>query len=75
MGVNYYTLTDLRNYLNDRFKYKKTGKSFSIADTQLYIKRGYIPKYLGNVKIKKDTKIGSGTKLYTLVETAKKEEK
>ena len=59
-----FTLTTLTKYLNDNFK-KKTGKDFIISDVQGYIRRGRLPKYLGDIRIglvKFD-----GAKIYKLI--------
>ena len=47
------TLVGIRNWLNEEFKIKKSGQIFKIEDVQGYIRRGYIPRYLGNYKIEK----------------------
>lgn len=51
-----YTLTTLADYLNNTYGSKRTGKKFTQGDVQSYIRRGYLPKYLGTINIvqKKD---------------------
>jgi len=44
------TLTALVKFLNET-KEKKTGTKFSASDIQAYIRRGHLPKYLGNNEI------------------------
>lgn len=45
-----FNLTTLTEFLNKNFK-KKTGGEFRVSDVQAYIRRGYLPRYLGNVNI------------------------
>lgn len=66
MAKELYSLTTLTAYLNERFQVKKSGEPFTTGDVQQYISRGYIPKYLGNIRIKKDP--GYPTNIYSLVE-------
>lgn len=53
MDDKIFNLTTLTEFLNETYKSKKTGKPFTTTDTQQYIRRGYIPKYLGNINIVK----------------------
>lgn len=46
-----YNLTTLTKYLNETYKKKKSGVEFRVADVQNYVRRGYLPRYLGNVTI------------------------
>jgi hypothetical protein len=57
-------LTLLTQWLNSN-KEKKTGKEFTISDTQSYIKRGKLPLYLGCNRIVLDKSI-KGVKLYNI---------
>ncbi len=57
--VRYETLTTLTKWLNAHFGEKKTGENFTIADTQQYINRGYLPAYLGGHKIEKEHTVTS----------------
>ncbi len=65
LEVENLTLTTLTLWLNENKK-KKTEIPFSVQDTQLYIKRGKLPKYLGGNKIVRVKKIDS-VKLYNIV--------
>lgn len=71
-----YTLTGLRDFLNKGFKGRKVnGKDFTVSDVQAYIKRGYLPRYLGSIDIvpfKLETV--QGVKLYRLIVRKKKED-
>lgn len=59
------SLTGILKWLEETYKVKKTGEPFSLQDAQGYLRRGYIPKYLGSVLIEKmDNKYN---KLYKLV--------
>ena len=46
-----YNLTTLTEYLNETFKNKKSGEPFKRNDVQAYIRRGYLPRYLGAQRI------------------------
>ncbi len=46
-----YNLTSLTEYLNNTYTNKKSGKKFKREDVQGYIRRGYLPKYLGDISI------------------------
>lgn len=72
MSKELYTLTTLKNYLNDRFKVKKSGEPFRISDVQQYVKRGRVPYYLGNIEITKEPSFPMN--LYTLIEKTEKNE-
>ena len=56
------TLTGMVNWLNENFE-KQTNTNFTISDIQSYIRRGYLPRYLGKYSIKRDMKIPE-VKLY-----------
>ena len=43
-----FTLTQLTEYLNKKYKEKKSGKPFTTTDVQMYEVRGGLPKYLGD---------------------------
>lgn len=77
MKKELFTLTSLTKYLNERYEKKKTGKPFTVADVQRYVERGYLPHYLGDVKIEQRSPKMSGTsftvpklttKFYILIE-------
>ena len=59
-----YNLTSLTEYLNNTYTKKKSGKEFKREDVQAYIRRGYLPKYLGNINI--ITLNGFPVKMYKL---------
>lgn len=59
------SLTGLVKWMNDNFK-KQTGKSFNVSDVQQYVRRGFIPEYLGGNTIELDTEI-QDVKLYNIV--------
>jgi hypothetical protein len=59
-----YNLTTLTEFLNINYKSKKTGKPFTTTDVQFYIKRGYLPDYLGGDIIKL---VSEKLKLYKLI--------
>lgn len=65
MNDKVYNLTTLTEYLNQEYKKKKTGEPFKRNDVQFYIKRGYLPLYLGNIKIVHLTELPG--KIYKLV--------
>ena len=52
MARTHFTLTGLKDYLNEKFTDKKSGKGFTAADVQGYIQRGKLPDYLGGTEIK-----------------------
>lgn len=59
------SLTGILKWMEETYKVKKTGEPFSLQDAQGYLRRGYIPKYLGSVLIMRmDNKYN---KLYKLV--------
>jgi len=64
--VSQKTLTGIKVWLNETFKQKKTGKEFLLNDVQNYIKRGYLPKYLGNFNVVPDNSV-EGVKLYKIL--------
>jgi hypothetical protein len=59
------TLTGLTKWLNESNLKKQTGTEFNTRDVQNYIKRGYIPEYLGGHQIEKEISI-QDVKLYNL---------
>jgi len=65
-----YTAKGLKDYLIERFKTKKTLEPFTPQDTQNYIRRGYLPKYLGDIKIK-ESKGVRGIRTFKLIENDK----
>lgn len=44
-------LTAMVEFLNMEFKEKENGNPFNVQDCQHYIRRGYLPKYLGEYSI------------------------
>lgn len=60
------TLTGLVNWLNEGMYVKQTGGKFTVGDVQSYIKRGYIPEYLGKNRIEHDVKL-TDVKLYNVL--------
>lgn len=73
MSQELYSLTTLTAYLNERFKVKKSGKPFKFEDVQQYIKKGRIPRYLGDITIEKVTQFTSNN-AYKLIEKIEKDE-
>lgn len=61
------TLTQLTNWLNERFKKKKSGKPFTTNDVKAYTVRKHLPRYLGYNRIEKTKKI-KGVTLYNVKE-------
>lgn len=59
------TLTGITYWLNENFK-KQSGNDFTTGDVQSYIRRGYLPKYLGNYIIVRDKKLSS-VKIYNVI--------
>lgn len=45
-----FNLTTLTDFLNREYL-KKTGGPFKVSDVQAYIRRGYLPRYLGDIDI------------------------
>lgn len=39
------------NWLNEKFKEKKSGLKFTAQDVQGYVKRGKLPRYIGGNSI------------------------
>lgn len=72
--VNPYVLQDVSAkdimvYLTETSKEKKSGVEFNYQDVQGYIRRGYLPHYLGGNKIEFN-RVWQDIKLYNvLVET------
>lgn len=64
--VNNCNLTGLTHFLNENFK-KKNGKNFSARDVLSYIRRGYLPTYLGNYKIQTIVAKNCSVKLYKVI--------
>lgn len=58
-------LTGLVRFLNESFK-KQSGTDFSTTDVQSYVRRGHLPKYLGNIKIVPDKSV-TDVKLYKII--------
>lgn len=58
------TLTGMVNFLNENFK-KQSGTKFTTSDVQSYIRRGYLPKYLGDYSIHRDKKM-TNLKIYNI---------
>lgn len=65
-------LTGIVNYLNKNF-YKKDGKKFNPRDVLGYIKRGFLPSYLGSIRIEEVENENCSVKLYNLVKTNESE--
>lgn len=61
-------LTGITNFLNKNFCKKKEDKQFSPRDVLGYIKRGYLPTYLGNYAIKEIEEENCSVKLYNIEE-------
>lgn len=59
------SLTGLVKWMNENYK-KQTSKPFTVSDVQQYIRRGFIPDYLGGNIINLDTEIPD-VKLYNIV--------
>ena len=61
------TLTSLVAWLNESEDFNKLpGTKFTTGDLQNYIKRGYLPEYMGTYEIERDEKI-EDAKLYNIV--------
>ena len=58
-------LTRIVNFLKENQYKKKTGKEVGAEDVQNYIRRGELPKHMGNVKIEPCKEI-TCVKLYNL---------
>ena len=58
-------LTGIVNFLKENQYKKKTGKEIGAEDVQNYIRRGELPKHMGNVKIEPCKEI-TCVKLYNL---------
>jgi hypothetical protein len=60
------SLTGLMKWMNEESNLvKQTGTMFTIGDIQSYVKRGYLPEYLGNNLIERDMSI-TEVKLYNI---------
>jgi len=62
-----FTLTQLTNFLNEKFGKKKSGVPFTVSDVQGYIRRGYLPPYLGGNEIMPLDLRFAGVKVYRLL--------
>jgi hypothetical protein len=72
MNQELYTLTGLRDYLNKTYQ-KASGKPFSLSNVQGYVLRKRLPKYLGEIFIKrvKNNVIGGAPMYKVVVEGSK----
>lgn len=59
------SMKSLVTWMNENYV-KQTGKQFTVGDIQFYIKRGYIPEYLGKNTIERDSSIKEA-KLYNVI--------
>ena len=48
-----YTTTALVDFLNKKYKSKKTGMRFTLGDIQQYLRRGFLPKKYGHHPIER----------------------
>jgi len=64
-----FTLCTLRDYLNKKFKQKKSGKQFNILDIEQYVNKGHLPVYIGGFVIKEinNKNIEAKGKMYSLL--------
>jgi hypothetical protein len=62
------SLTRLVDWLNKTYLIKKSGEEFTISDAQGYVKRGFLPNYLGGHTIEVDSSIVQGVKSYSIIE-------
>jgi hypothetical protein len=55
-----FTTSALADYLNEKYKTKKTGQKFLIGDIQQYLRRGYLPRPYGHhpISIVENEQIG-----------------
>lgn len=60
------TLSRMCKFLNEKFKVKKSLKPFNTTDVQGYIRRGFLPSYIGGNQIVESSR-DSGTKLYNIL--------
>ena len=65
MEEKIYNLTTLTEHLNEVFGEKKSGEPFQRNDVQAYIRRGFLPKYLGHIGIGQEKTLPG--KMYKLV--------
>lgn len=74
MSKQKYTARGLRDYLNEKFKEKKTGRSFTDQDVESYTRRGHLPKYLGGNVLEevKDDDVIMGSKTFRLFKLSDK---
>lgn len=63
--VNLIALTE---WCNETFQTKKSGEEFSVSDVQGYVRRGYLPAYLGGQIIETCSTKVRGVKSYSVVE-------
>lgn len=59
-------LQGLVEWANDNFK-KDNGREFNRNDINAYVRRGYFPKYLGDIRIEKIETKYCTIKLYNVV--------
>lgn len=52
--------------MNETFLHKESGSKFTVQDLQNYVRRGYIPKYLGGNMIVPGDKMRD-VKLYSIL--------
>jgi hypothetical protein len=60
--------SELVKWLNEKFKWKKSGYPFTISDVQGYIKRGHLPSYIGGHQITVDKQKVRGVSSYSVKE-------
>lgn len=69
------TLTGIVDFLNKKYKQKKTGKPFAVTDVQRYIVRGHLPHYIGGWVIEKSSPFTRYRKFYNIVRRNEKSDK
>ena len=63
------SLTGLVKWMNENEDFNKSSNTpFTVSDIQSYVKRGYLPEYLGKNTIERNEKI-QDTRLYNIVKT------
>lgn len=62
------SLTYLTEWLNKTYCIKKSGEAFTVSDAQGYVRRGYLPTYLGGHFIEVDSSLVQGVRSYSIVE-------
>ena len=60
---NDFTVSKLVEFLNDKFKSKKTGSPFTTGDIHQYLRRGFLPKKYGHHPIESIENEDIGVKL------------